>query len=234
MNVSVFLRVGAALVLVAGLLGAGCGGSGGSVEKSAAPIPPPVAAIPSSPVVAARYVVTDLDSTRYYSTLNRSLAVVVNNAGQVAVNLDNSDGLVGSVLRSGGESFNIPPLRSDRKNGRAGVSAINDAGQMVGGSDRGDGGFGPYLWDTTGLRALKMLPDSQSSFPTGMNNRGQIVGVAGVLPQSRTSPVVLDSHVVLWEAGGAAPRDLGLGKAVAINDQGMVIGSDTDYRDRLS
>jgi probable HAF family extracellular repeat protein len=97
---------------------------------------------------------------------------------------------------------------------------INDHGQVVG---RGavEGQSCGYLWDSGTARCLETPPGATLTEPWDINNVGQVVGTAFGYTRSR-------GRAFLWEEGQEAIDlgDLGGGEAsaLAINDQGMVVG----------
>lgn len=90
---------------------------------------------------------------------------------------------------------------------------INDRGQVVGEYQAADGTFHGYLWQQGRFRTLPAPGGA-----TGINNRGQITGVAGDI--TTADGYLLDGNrVTTFEAPGAQitiPYD--------INDRGQVVG----------
>jgi probable HAF family extracellular repeat protein len=95
-----------------------------------------------------------------------------------------------------------------------GISAINDAGQIVGNTTTTQA----YFWDAVkGLTLLQSLGGA-SSQAYGINKQGQIVG------EAQTGTAVW--HACLWTDPSQAPTNLGVGvAATAINDNGLIIGN---------
>jgi probable HAF family extracellular repeat protein len=117
--------------------------------------------------------------------------------------------------------------------GFAVARGMNGLGQIVGAAPvdetAGDKIFHPFVWENGVMRDLGVLSD----YPCGnnpnkkcgdgwavdLNSNGDIVGYSSGLSQQ--------GHAVLWPRAGAI-RDLGLGRAVAINETGEVAG-DADW-----
>ncbi len=111
-----------------------------------------------------------------------------------------------------------------------GAIAINDIGQVVGGS----GNCAPLtpaasahalLWRNGSVTYLGGFGGKMNNVPFDINNRGQIVGLSD-LPGDTTS------HAFLWQNGvmtdlGTLPGDFSSG-AFGINDKGQVVGQSCD------
>ena len=98
------------------------------------------------------------------------------------------------------------------------VIYLNDHGQIALSAPVADGSIHTFFWDRGQLSELTPLPGEVFSQPTGLNDRGDVIGDSydGTL-----------EHAVLWRDGH--PIDLGtLGIAgsvtFAINDRGQVAG----------
>ncbi len=106
--------------------------------------------------------------------------------------------------------------------------AINDKGQAVGVSADCDLVFArALLWHNGRVTELENLGPSPK--PTGINNRGQVVGGAPGLP---------GGGAFLWQNGvitdlGTVPGDV-VSEAGSINDKGQVIGQSCDIDDNCS
>jgi probable HAF family extracellular repeat protein len=142
-------------------------------------------------------------------------------------------GLIGgphAVLWDRGVAIPLDPQGSDYAISTA--AAVNDAGQVVGGT-RSDA-LHSFLWTrATGKRDLGTVEEDLGSFATGINARGQVVGVSCVNDAACdiTNPA-LQSRAYLWQDG--VMRDLNslvvgntslyLILAQAINEKGQIVG----------
>ena len=102
----------------------------------------------------------------------------------------------------------ITELTPFTEGGSSTAWAINDSGVIVGGPSHA------YRWEEGVIADLGTLGGS-SSHAYGINNLGQIIGVAQ--DSSATN------HAFLWEEGDMT--DLGVGTAIDINELGQVVGS---------
>jgi probable HAF family extracellular repeat protein len=102
---------------------------------------------------------------------------------------------------------------------------LNDCGQVVGGSDNASGTRRAFLWERGQMIELGTLPGLALSEAWDINNHGVVVGAANY------SWAGLSDYAFLWsiEAGIRALADLGGGEsnALAINDNGQVVGNST-------
>jgi probable HAF family extracellular repeat protein len=109
----------------------------------------------------------------------------------------------------------------------SGAGAINDRGQIVGASftnsvvnpSTGFPTLAPFLWENGRMRNLGTL-GGLSGAPSGLNNKGQVVGTSNLAGDQT-------AHPFLWERGWL--RDLGTlggssGFANSVNENGEVIG----------
>jgi probable HAF family extracellular repeat protein len=110
------------------------------------------------------------------------------------------------------------------------ASAINDSGQIVGGS----GSCGPptfsaiahaLLWHGNSMIKLGSLGGKYDNLPTAINDNGQIVGWSDLAGDATT-------HAFLWQTGamtdlGTLPGDTS-SFAYAINDNAEVVGQSCD------
>jgi probable HAF family extracellular repeat protein len=139
----------------------------------------------------------------------------INNQGQVvgAYSDTGSTGVNGAQLRG----FLLDHGRYIRLDYPGAVSSqaddINDRGQVVGEYQAADGTFHGYLWERGRFRTLPTPGGA-----TGINNRGQITGVAGDV--TTTDGYLLDGNrLTTFGAPGAQitiPYD--------INDRGQIVG----------
>jgi len=163
--------------------------------------------------------ITDLGTLGGASTL----ALGLNQLGQVVGWSANLDGLPQAFLSQVGEKVNIVALGvggAAEQLPSSVATAINSLGQVVGAWATPRRGAA-FLWEAgreTDLGGIQGGP----TYPTAINDLGQIVGSSG--------PAGGDIHAFLWEAGSI--RDLGtLGgtssEAVAVNNLGQVVGTGT-------
>ena len=147
-------------------------------------------------------------------------ARAINDAGQI----------VGSVWVGGqtlpalwaGDSLRTLEVVSGR-NGTA--YAVNELGQVVGGAEDASGRIRPSRWDDGVLTHLPTPPGYPIGYAFGVNNAGQIVGVASpYLPQTN----VATYHGYLYDPEADASRAYGAYNlnsfAYDINDAGQVAG----------
>ena len=108
------------------------------------------------------------------------------------------------------------------------VSGINNAGQIVGGSDRGfvdTGGVFSAIYDNT-LNTNIFNPFFGYYFsPGGINNQGQIVGK--VFEDSLNATLYAPAGVFVYDAGSFTYPEVGgdLGSCCGINDAGQIVGT---------
>ena len=184
---------------------AGCGGGSGGDNATS---------------TATGYTLTDL-GVKYGS----SRALGLNNLGQVVGEaMPRSDPQSGGLTGGGieGQSFSFLYANgsvTDLKPPE--LSAINDSGQIVGGS-------GLYqnnkLTQIPAVYSEAALGGPDSTNATAINNQGQIVGSCLVGPASLTT---VNAHAVLYANGQLT--DLGTlngvySNATAINNQGQIVG----------
>jgi probable HAF family extracellular repeat protein len=173
-----------------------------------------------------------------------SRAYAINNRGQIVGEADTT-----SAKDKDGDAFHHAFLWQDGMlrdlgtfKGSPGSAAydINDRGQVVGSADTTDvehwlGGVSRigrvFVWQSGRMRDLGTLGGPGSS-PTGISNRGEIIGYADTARKDENGDphysFVYYSHAFLWQSGKM--RDLGtLGGryswADAINEHGQIVGS---------
>jgi probable HAF family extracellular repeat protein len=94
-------------------------------------------------------------------------------------------------------------------------AAINDRGQVAGGSDTASGQNHAVLWSGGSITDLGTLPGGTFSWATGVNNLGQVVGYCDTASG--------EWHGFLWSHG--TMTDLGMFWPMGINDRGQAVGS---------
>lgn len=151
-------------------------------------------------------------------------ATAINNFGQVVGSSYSYASETRAILYSDGSMQNLGTLPSPFDYSST-AHDINDNGQIVG-SSYADGwsGGGPrtgraFLYSGGSMQDLGTLtaPYDFSSYATGINNLGQIVGYS--IRYSGTSKVFLYS--------GGSMHDLGAGEPIAINNLGQVLLNST-------
>src|SRR6266516_1865271 len=106
----------------------------------------------------------------------------------------------------------IPLVRTTRSSGLTDLGnlgaasysnafAINNRGQVVGGSSPNYGSEHAFLWQNGTMTDLGTLPGYSYSEAHAINDAGQVVGYASSVNASRSD------HAFLWESG--VMRDLG-------------------------
>jgi probable HAF family extracellular repeat protein len=167
----------------------------------------------ASPASASGYKFTDLGALGGGGGGDSSIAMGINNSGQVAGSTYTSgvmhaiiwNGTTPTDLGGGIYSFGL---------------GINDSGQVVGSSDILGGDYHATLWNGTTPTDLGTLGGSFSQ-AWDINDSGQVVGRSGTIGNAV-------AHATLWN--GTTPTDLGtLGGSnsigLGINDSGQVVGS---------
>jgi len=116
------------------------------------------------------------------------------------------------------------------RGGSSSANAINDLGQIAGGSSCGAACDHAVLWSKTrgSVQDLGVLPGTTFSNAYGMNNLGQVVGAAGYISSY--------AHAFVWSQAGwmqdlnaLIPANSGwlLLYAFAINDKGQITGEES-------
>jgi probable HAF family extracellular repeat protein len=171
---------------------------------------------------------------------NNGAATGVNNRGQVVGFAENStqdpNCIAPQVLDweaviwgpGKGEIHELPPLSGDSV---AAAIAINDNGQVVGGSGPtcGPPSFAvsvhAVLWQNGSVTDLGNLGGTMNNIAFAINNQGQVVGISDLAGDTTF-------HAFLWQNGliadlGTLPGDF-LSFAFGINDEGQVAGQSCD------
>ncbi len=159
-----------------------------------------------------------------------SILYSINNTGEV-VGLEDFRGLYGT-------NPIILNTISHRPAGNGSIAmAINDKGQFVGATtvdvhNASDPPLHAFLWVGSKkhgrMKDLGALPNYPYSIATAINNRGQVVGFAGVGGWGRLCMVQGTTHAFLWCKDRMA--DLGLlpdtnsSQANGINNNGQIVG----------
>jgi len=171
---------------------------------------------------------------------NNSYATAANNWGQVVGLAENSTHDLGCIPPQvfdweaviwgpkPGEINELPPFSGDAV---AGALAVNDRGQVVGGS----GICGPVssavslhavLWRDGSVSDLGNLGGVMNNVASGINNRGEVIGLSDLAGDATF-------HTFLWTEDkgmqdlGTLPGDI-LSSPQGINYQGEVVGTSCD------
>lgn len=146
-----------------------------------------------------------------------SSAIGVNALGVVAGTSDVTGGTRPFVWTDGGGLVDLGGLGGAEALGRA--FGINDLGQVVGRSERGDGTVGAFLWDpVTGFTDLGTF-GGENAAAFGINNLGQVVGSA--------QDAAGEDRAFLWDAVNGL-RDL---NALVTNAGGFTLTGATTITD---
>src|SRR5207247_4411917 len=147
---------------------------------------------------------------------SHSEALAINGRGQVAGFSTTATGERHAFFWDGGAMRDLGAFAGDccAASGTPFI-ALNDAGQVAFTSTVASGERHAVLWDGTTVRDLGTLGGDYSE-ATAINATGQVVG------SSRIVAGGFAFHAVVWDRG--VPRDLGPGRALAINGRGQVPG----------
>lgn len=118
---------------------------------------------------------------------------------------------------------------------RSGAEAINDRGQIVGGStiNRRVGVYflqHAFLWQSGKMRDLGALPGDRWSQATGINNKGQVVGLSRKVTTEEDVREPGRERAFVWGKGGMTDlKTLGglRSFAAGINNRGQIVGKST-------
>jgi probable HAF family extracellular repeat protein len=158
-----------------------------------------------------------------------SIAYAINNSGLVVGAALPASGRLHGFVWDGRGLRDIGTLGGDDEATIA--RDINDLGQITGYSPNAAGRVDAFLWEQGLMHDLGVLPGATGSFGYGINNRGQVVGVAGF--GSVRDP---DRHfrAFIWQDGVMTdlqtlvddmPPDVTLWAGLAINDDGVIVGA---------
>ena len=175
------------------------------------------------PTVWNNGVAAQLDNLPGISGDTLQLAYSINNNGKVASwGFNAAGGFDAAFSNSGETAVHVLSTLGGSWTFIYGSKVINDAGQIVGGSNTiGDGAIHAVAWQNEVIHDLGTLGGT-NSFAYGTNQGGQIIGYSNDASDT-------DTRAVLWTDANAAPVDLGtLGGANAfatgINDLGQIVG----------
>jgi probable HAF family extracellular repeat protein len=141
-----------------------------------------------------------------------SVAIAINDAGQIVGTSNSTNGMHGFLWTNANGLTQLPSLQGTSTSS---AYAINQSGQIAGAS-----GSHAALWTENSVKDLGALSGAWSE-AHGLNNAGQVVGVADTPSGSRA---------FLW-ANGSGMKDLGVlpgdssSRANHISDQGEVVGA---------
>ncbi len=149
-----------------------------------------------------------------------SQAIAINNAGQVIGNAYTTNALhPTAVVWNSGTPTLLPGPNPQYTYTIA--TSINDAGQVVGEAYPQDTSLQEAIeWNGSTPTVLDTKPGcNEGSYATGINSRGTVVGEN--ICRHPQFPDAIDEATV-WN--GTTPALIGLGKAYAINNTGLVVG----------
>ena len=136
-----------------------------------------------------------------------------------------------------GEIQALPPLPGDKV---AGAVAINDLGQVVGGSGPKCALPSPYyiahavLWKDGKPIDLGNFGGVRNNLASAINNRGQVVGASDLPGDKKSQPFSAPAHAFLWQDGvltdlGTLPAPWNFSSGAGnINESGQVVGTSCD------
>jgi uncharacterized membrane protein len=147
----------------------------------------------------------------------------------------NNQGNIALTLKRKGYTWRKKHFWQLRSVGYTAVNALNDLGQVVGGTYKViDGAILGYpgdaiLWNDGHTVTLGSICGFTDSIAVAINNTGEVVGTSGPASPGEDSygdanpdQNALD-HVFLWKRGHMT--DLGKGEVAAINDAGQIAGT---------
>jgi probable HAF family extracellular repeat protein len=163
-----------------------------------------------------------------------SVASAINRFGQVVGTSSTNGGKNRYAFlwskTTGMKSLGALPGGSSLTGGSAG-SAMNDLGQVAGGSDCGSLCHHAVLWSKTkaSILDLGLLAGESYSDAYGINNAGQVVGKAYSPGLNDERPFVWSPSTGMLDLNNLIPANSGwvLQFAFAINDKGQIVGGGT-------
>ena len=163
-------------------------------------------------------VMTDLGVPAGAAASVKSRGVGINDAGQVVVNTENSNGSdPRAFILQNGVMTSLGSLPGG--SGASYAHDINSSGQVVGNSSAPTGGA--FMWQNGVMTNLGSLPGASSSNALGINTAGQVVGHSG-------GRAFMWQNGVMSDLGGDAPTGGSLYggtlSAYDINNAGQVVG----------
>lgn len=163
--------------------------------------------------------------------MSNSRAIGINDNGQIVINANSGGGpTVNSYIFENGELTDLGQWDTPYPDTYLGsperivAQSINNAGQIVGSGETGNGAFPVYLWDEDA--GLEWIITDTPRMVTDINDAGQVVG------HGRTSSTGRDhySGAWLWEDGAYTELFPGTDYSSidAINNSGMMVGRDPE------
>lgn len=149
---------------------------------------------------------TDLGTLGGYST-----AGAINDRGEVAGLSLGLDGRVHLFLYTGGSMRDLAVLGEN-----ASVTGLNNRGEITGNHAPDGRGNLPFLYSNGRLRELPRTDPDYPAYSRGINDRGQVVGIAGA------------EQAVVWTRGRVrliGPRIARWSLPEDINERGDIVGS---------
>lgn len=182
---------------------------------------------------------THYDSVLWKSLLEPEVIGDLGGAGSWAYAINNAGVVVGEAQNSENQSRAYIWTREARTQVLSGINStsaawgINDSGQVVGEYDV-DGSRRPFLWENGMVQNLGTLSTGSQAWASDINNLGVVVGGSEYVRESSVE------HAYVWtQSGGMVDLTPGLegsSWAVAINDNGWIVGSfqDSDQRQHIA